>query len=114
MHARSARSTVLTACAAALLAAAAAAQEPPDRQGAVQEEVVVERVVIDAHVIGHDGNPIPDLTPEDFRVKIDGRSVVLEDELIAVSGLAEVHSYHTHVVLRLCAPDVAGLDAVHC
>ena len=79
MHARSARSTALTACSAALLAAAAAAQEPIDRQGAVQEEVVVERVVIDAHVIGPDGNPIPDLKPEDFRVKIDGRSVILED-----------------------------------
>ena len=39
----------------------------------MQEEVVVERVVIDAHVIGPDGNPIPGLTPDDFRVKIDGR-----------------------------------------
>ena len=72
-------STSFLAGAAALVAAAAAAQEPVERQGAVQEEVVVERVVIDAHVIGPDGNPIPDLTPEDFRVKIDGRSVILED-----------------------------------
>jgi VWFA-related protein len=65
---------------ALLLAAApfARGQEPPDRQGAVQEEVVVERVVIDAHVIGPDGNPIPLLTPEDFRVKVDGRPVILE------------------------------------
>jgi VWFA-related protein len=59
-------------------AAAAAAQEP-ERQGAVEEEVVVERVVIDAHVIGPDGNPIAGLTPDDFRVKVDGRSVILED-----------------------------------
>ena len=68
---------VIASIAGAALAATAAAQEP-DRPGAFQEEVVVERVVIDAHVIGIDGNPIPDLTPDDFRVKVDGRSVILE------------------------------------
>jgi len=57
----------------------ALAQDPTVRLDGVQEEVVVERVVIDAHVIGPDGNPIPGLTPEDFRVKIDGRPVILED-----------------------------------
>ncbi len=72
-------SSWLPVCAAALVAAAAAAQEPTNRQGAVQEEVVVERVVIDAHIIGSDGNPIPGLTRDDLRVKIDGRSVILED-----------------------------------
>ncbi|MFY9551832.1 MAG: VWA domain-containing protein [Thermoanaerobaculia bacterium] len=63
-----------------LVAAApfASAQEPQDRQGAVREEVVVERVVIDAHVVGSDGNPIPDLVPADFRVKVDGKRVYLE------------------------------------
>ena len=55
------------------------AQDPPVRLDGVQEEVVVERVVIDAHVIGPDGNPIPGLTPDNFRVKIDGRPVILED-----------------------------------
>jgi VWFA-related protein len=64
---------------AGVAGAAAGQEKPADRQGAVQEEVVVERVVIDAHVIGPDGNPIPGLTPQDFRVKIDGRSVILED-----------------------------------
>ena len=59
-------------------AALAAAQEPIERLGGVQEEVVVERVVIDAHVIGPDGHPIPGLTPEDFRVRVDGRPVILE------------------------------------
>jgi VWFA-related protein len=71
-----------------LCAAAAAAQsptpapppppEPLDHRGAVQEEVVVGRVVIDANVIGSDGNPIPDLTTGNFRVKIDDRPVILE------------------------------------
>ena len=64
---------------AGVAGAAAGQEKPADRQGAVQEEVVVERVVIDAHVIGPDGNPIPGLTPQDFRVKIDGRSVILKD-----------------------------------
>ena len=36
------------------------------------------RVVIDANVIGPDGNPIPGLTSENFRVQIDGRPVILE------------------------------------
>ena len=40
----------------------ALAQEPIERLGGVQEEVVVERVVIDAHVIGPDGQPLPGLT----------------------------------------------------
>ena len=79
MHPRFALPAAVLALAALGRAAAATAQEPADRQGAVQEEVVVERVVIDAHVIGPDGNPIPDLKPEDFRVRIDGRSVILED-----------------------------------
>jgi VWFA-related protein len=52
--------------------------EPLDRRGAVQEEVVVGRVVIDANVIGPDGNPIPNLTTDNFRVKIDDRPVILE------------------------------------
>jgi VWFA-related protein len=68
--------------AAALLLSGAAgsslAQEPIERLGGVQEEVVVERVVIDAHVIGPDGQPIPGLTPDDFRVQVDGRPVILE------------------------------------
>jgi VWFA-related protein len=71
----------ISAAAAALWLAASAsapAQEPADRQGAVQEEVVVGRVVIDAHVVGLDGNPIPDLTPADFRVIVDGKPAVLE------------------------------------
>ncbi len=68
----------LSTLALLLAGAVGSAQVPRDRQGAVQEEVVVERVVIDAHVIGTDGNPIPDLTPEDFRVRVDGRPVILE------------------------------------
>jgi VWFA-related protein len=81
--------TMKAAAVLALLCATAAAQvptpepqlpaaQPLDRRGAVQEEVVVGRVVIDANVIGPDGNPIPELTTQNFRVKIDGRPVILE------------------------------------
>lgn len=54
------------------------AQEPPRREGSVREEAVVERVVVDAHVLDNRGSPIPDLSPEDFRVTVDGKLVLLE------------------------------------
>jgi VWFA-related protein len=60
------------------LATGALAQEPPDRQGAVREEALVERVVVDAHVLGADGLPILGLTPSDFFVKVDGKPAVVE------------------------------------
>ena len=62
----------------ALSASIAAAQEPSDRRGAVEEQALVERVVVDAHVVGRDGNPIPNLGPADFRVRVDGKDVILE------------------------------------
>ena len=73
------RISAVALLAAGVAGAAAGQEKPADRQGAVQEEVVVERVVIDAHVIGPDGNPIPGLTPQDFRVKVDGHPAILED-----------------------------------
>lgn len=60
------------------LGSTAAAQEPADRRGAVEEQAVVERVIVDAHVSEPDGTPIPSLGPEDFVVKVDGRPVALE------------------------------------
>ena len=54
------------------------AQEPADRQGAVHEEALVERVVVDAHVLGADGMPILGLKPSDFFVKVDGKPAVIE------------------------------------
>lgn len=62
----------------AVAAGSALAQEPADRQGAVREEALVERVVIDAHVLGSDGMPILGLTPSDFFVKVDGKPAVIE------------------------------------
>ena len=76
----------------ALLASAAAPgdQEPPDRRGAVHEQALVERVIVDAYVTAPDGNPIPDLTPADFRVRVDGRPVPLESVDWLPAGTPEV------------------------
>jgi VWFA-related protein len=52
-------------------------QEEPHR-GGYREEARVERVVVDAYVIDSSGNPIPDLILENFKVRVDGKSVALE------------------------------------
>ena len=74
----------------ALAARAAAGQEPADRRGAVQEQAVVERVILDAHVTGPDGNPIPNLGTADFLVTVDGKPVVLESVDWIPAGTPEV------------------------
>lgn len=65
------------AIAALGLAATLSAQELQDFPG-VREEARVERVVVDAYVTDPRGDPIPDLTASDFRVRVDGKRVVLE------------------------------------
>jgi VWFA-related protein len=87
---RAVRPIVIVAC--LTFPAALIAQEPPDRRGAVSEQAFVERVVVDAHVTGPDGNPIPNLTPADFRVRVDGRPVTLESVDWLPAGAAEIES----------------------
>ena len=81
-----------------MLLAAASFQQPPDRRGAVSEQAFVERVVVDAHVTAPDGNPILDLKPSDFQVRVDGRLVPLESVDWVPAGAPEV--------------DAAALDAI--
>ncbi|HYV40931.1 MAG TPA: hypothetical protein VEO02_03975, partial [Thermoanaerobaculia bacterium] len=57
---------------------AAAWSQEPGRPGSFREEARVERVVVDAYVTDRSGDPIPDLGPADFRVRVDGRTVELE------------------------------------
>jgi len=38
----------------------------------VQEQVEVSRVLLDARVVGRGGDPVLDLTPDDFVVRVDG------------------------------------------
>lgn len=53
----------------ALLPLIAVAQDVPR----ADEVIVVERLIVDAHITKPDGDPIPNLTSEDLEVKIDGR-----------------------------------------
>jgi hypothetical protein len=61
----------------AVLLALAATLQQPHQAPYVMERVEVERVMIDARVVGR-GDPRPDLKPADFRVKVDGRVVPVE------------------------------------
>ncbi|HEY4641260.1 MAG TPA: VWA domain-containing protein [Thermoanaerobaculia bacterium] len=70
-----------------LLSGVAAAQ--------VTEKISVERVIVDARVTDDHGDPITDLEPKDFRVKIDGKLVKVESaewipETAAARGLASI------------------------
>jgi VWFA-related protein len=94
----------------ALAARAAAGQEPADRRGAVREQAVVERVILDAHVTGPDGNPIPNLGTADFLVTIDGKPVVLESVDWLPAGTPEVDAAAIAAVAP--AGDGAALEDV--
>jgi VWFA-related protein len=56
---------------AVLVAAGAAAQE-------FREEITVERIIVDAHVIDYDGEPVRNLEPSDFQVLIDREPAEIE------------------------------------
>jgi VWFA-related protein len=72
---------------AALACAAALAQEqPPPR---FNEAVTVERLVVDVRVVDAAGQPVLGLGPEDFKVKLDGKRVVLESALWVGSSTEE-------------------------
>ena len=95
----------------ALAARGAGAQEPADRRGQAQEQVLVERVVVDAHVIGPDGNPIPNLGPADFHVTVDGKPVALESVDWLPAGAPEVDAAAIAALTpadgAAAAPDIA-------
>ena len=48
------------------------------QQPQLQEQITVERVIVDARVTDSQGNPITGLKPSDFRVKIDGKPAKVE------------------------------------
>jgi VWFA-related protein len=62
----------------ALAAAPQEAQTTAGRPGSFREEARVERVIVDAYVTDRHGDPIPDLGPADFRVRLDGKLLELE------------------------------------
>lgn len=57
----------------AALLFAASMQQPQ-----LQEQITVERVIVDARVTDAEGNPITGLKPSDFKVKIDGKPAKVE------------------------------------
>ncbi|HEV8118647.1 MAG TPA: VWA domain-containing protein [Thermoanaerobaculia bacterium] len=62
-----------------LCGSAALAQAPlPVKPEGFREEARVELVVVDAHVTDRYGDPIPNLTPADFRARVDDKPVLLE------------------------------------
>src|SRR5258707_322200 len=72
------RSLVGLALACTFLPFIAAAQEPGNREGSVRREVRVDRLELDAYVTGSSGEPIPDLSPSDFVIRIDGVATPVE------------------------------------
>jgi VWFA-related protein len=76
---------------AALLPSTSEAQAPlPVQPGGFREEARVELVVVDAFVTDRDGDPIPGLTPADFRVRVDGKPVPLDSADWVPADLPEI------------------------
>src|SRR5437867_5870513 len=69
------RSVLATAAIVTVIAAAGIGAQQPPRFG---ERVDVARIIIDARVLDDGGNPVPGLTADDFKVKIDGKMVRVE------------------------------------
>jgi hypothetical protein len=70
--------TVRLLALAAVSTAALGQTAPPGRPGSFREEARVERVIVDAYVTDWHGDPIPELGPADFRLRVDGRPLDLE------------------------------------
>jgi VWFA-related protein len=80
--------------------------DPPSPEP-YREEFRVERVILDAHVTDHRGDPIPDLQIEDFVVKIDGRLAEIESvEWISVDRPEALPPLPTRDSPVLIAPPV--------
>src|SRR6476619_6793537 len=79
-----------------LAAAAPAAAQVPARPGSFFEEARVERVIVDAYVTDRYGDPIPDLAPADFRVRVDGKPVALESVDWVPADLPEIPAADAH------------------
>ena len=69
------RSLLASAAIATLITGPGIRAQQPPRFG---ERVDVARIIIDARVLDDGGSPVPGLTPDDFKVKIDGKVVRVE------------------------------------
>src|SRR5438445_4945300 len=78
-----------------------------------QERITVERILIDARVTDSRGNPITDLKPADFRVRVDGKPAIVESvdwipETAAERELAEIDKPPAEVNTSLNVPAPRG------
>jgi VWFA-related protein len=75
------RRAVLAGLCLALLSpiAATAAPQEPSRKGSISASAAVEKVLVDAYVIGPRGGVLPGLTPSDFRLLVGGEAVPVEE-----------------------------------
>ncbi len=85
---RPARAGLLLAL-GSLLAVPAAGQEP-SRKGAVDAKVAVEKVLVDAYVLGPQGGALLGLTPPDFQLRVDGEEVPVEEVEFVPAGRSEM------------------------
>ena len=77
-----------------LEAGARARGQTTPRPGTYREEARVDRVVLDAYVTDKRGDAMPGLTPEDFRVIVDGKSLSLETAEWIPADAPEVEPSH--------------------
>ena len=78
-----------------------------------QERITVERILVDARVTDSHGNPITGLKPADFRVRVDGKSAVVESvdwipETAAERELAELDKPPAEVNTSMNVPAPRG------
>jgi len=90
---------------ALLLATTASAQ--------VQEQITVERILVDARVTDDHGNPITGLKPADFNVRVDGKPAIVESvewipETAAARELASIDAAIAGVNTTLDQPVPRG------
>jgi VWFA-related protein len=79
----------------------------------VQEQITVERILVDARVTDDHGNPITGLKAADFHVKVDGKPATVESiewipETAAARELAEIDSGIADVNTSLDQPAPKG------
>ena len=67
----------------------AAAQEP-SRKGSVTAKAAVEKVLVDAYVIGPRGGALLGLTPSDFLLRVGGEEVPVEEVEFIPAGRSEL------------------------
>jgi VWFA-related protein len=63
----------------AVLLGGEAPAQAPSRKGSIEAKATVEKVLVDAYVLGPRGGVLLDLTPEDFLLRVGGVEVPVEE-----------------------------------